>query len=52
VMMPFTFSITEGIALGFLAYCIMKIFCGRWRELNLCVIAVALLFALKIILVD
>lgn len=52
VMMPFTFSITEGIALGFLAYCIMKIFCGRWRELNLCVIAVAMLFALKIILVD
>lgn len=49
VMMPFSFSITEGIALGFMSYCIMKVFTGRWRELNL---VVAVLFALKIILVD
>ncbi|MBN6045480.1 NCS2 family permease [Citrobacter sp. ku-bf4] len=52
VMMPFSFSITEGIALGFMSYCIMKVFTGRWRELNLCVITVAVLFTLKIILVD
>ncbi len=25
VMMPFSFSITEGIALGFISYCVMKI---------------------------
>ena len=52
VMMPFSFSLTEGIALGFMSYCIMKVFTGRWRELNLCVVVVAMLFALKIILVD
>lgn len=52
VMMPFTFSITEGIALGFMSYCIMKVFTGRWRELNLCVVVVALLFVLKIAFVD
>ncbi|EMU89873.1 putative permease yicO [Escherichia coli MP021017.3] len=52
VMMPFTFSITEGIALGFMSYCIMKVCTGRWRDLNLCVVGVAALFALKIILVD
>ncbi|EMV89240.1 putative permease yicO [Escherichia coli 2860050] len=52
VMMPFTFSITEGIALGFMSYCIMKVCTGRWRDLNLCVGVVAALFALKIILVD
>ena len=52
VMMPFTFSITEGIALGFMSYCIMKVCTGRWRDLNLCVVVVATLFALKIILVD
>ena len=51
VMMPFTFSITEGIALGFMSYCIMKVCTGRWRDLNLCVVVVAALFALKIILV-
>ncbi|YCU14283.1 adenine permease PurP [Escherichia coli] len=52
VMMPFTFSITEEIALGFMSYCIMKVCTGRWRDLNLCVVVVAALFALKIILVD
>ncbi|KSY08166.1 adenine permease PurP [Escherichia coli] len=52
VMMPFTFSITEGIALGFMSYCIMKVCTGRWRDLNLCVVVVAALFAVKIILVD
>lgn len=52
VMMPFSFSITEGIALGFISYCVMKIFTRRWRELNVCVVAVALLFALKIAFID
>ncbi|MFV9996980.1 MAG: NCS2 family permease [Arsenophonus endosymbiont of Dermacentor nuttalli] len=52
VMMPFSFSITEGIALGFITYCLMKIGTGRWREIGLAVVIVALLFILKIILVD
>jgi AGZA family xanthine/uracil permease-like MFS transporter len=49
VMMPFTFSITEGIAIGFITYCVVKLFTGRWRDINLCVVAVALLFLAKII---
>ncbi|MEQ4732588.1 NCS2 family permease [Providencia rettgeri] len=52
VMMPFSFSITEGIALGFIAYCAMKIGTGRWRDLGLCVILVAAMFLLKMVLVD
>ncbi|WP_260515653.1 NCS2 family permease [Serratia fonticola] len=51
-MMPFSFSITEGIALGFISYCIMKLGTGRWREISPCVIVVALLFILKIAFVD
>ncbi|CAM4010866.1 NCS2 family permease [Serratia silvae] len=51
-MMPFSFSITEGIALGFISYCIMKLGTGRWREISPCVIVVALLFVLKIVFVD
>ncbi|AYM92653.1 NCS2 family permease [Serratia sp. 3ACOL1] len=51
-MMPFSFSITEGIALGFISYCIMKLGTGRWREMSPCVIVVALLFVLKIAFVD
>ncbi|CAE1151764.1 NCS2 family permease [Serratia rhizosphaerae] len=52
VMMPFSFSITEGIALGFIAYCVMKLGTGRWREISPCVLVVALLFILKIVFVD
>ncbi|WP_270829872.1 adenine permease AdeP [Escherichia fergusonii] len=52
VMMPFSFSITEGIALGFISYCVMKIGTGRLRDLSPCVIVVALLFLLKIVFID
>ncbi|RXX48990.1 hypothetical protein DD604_14450 [Enterobacter cloacae] len=52
VMMPFSFSITEGIALGFISYCVMKIGTGRFRDLSPCVIIVALLFVLKIVFID
>ena len=52
VMMPFSFSITEGIALGFISYCVMKIGTGRLRDLSPCVIIVSLLFVLKIVFID
>ncbi|ECD5487251.1 NCS2 family permease [Salmonella enterica subsp. enterica serovar Brijbhumi] len=52
VMMPFSFSITEGIALGFISYCVMKIGTGRLRDLSPCVVIIALLFVLKIVFID
>ncbi|EGS7010510.1 NCS2 family permease [Salmonella enterica] len=52
VMMAFSFSITEGIALGFISYCVMKIGTGRLRDLSPCVVIVALLFVLKIVFID
>ncbi|MGL5800918.1 MAG: NCS2 family permease, partial [Plesiomonas sp.] len=52
IMMPFSFSITEGIATGFISYCVLKAGTGRWKELNPCVVAVALLFLIKFIWVD
>ena len=52
VMMPFSFSITEGIALGFISYVVMKVGTGRWKEISPCVVVVALLFVLKIVFVD
>ncbi|PHM25589.1 NCS2 family permease [Xenorhabdus ehlersii] len=52
VMMPFSFSITEGIALGFIAYCAMKLGTSKWREVGPCVFVVTLLFVLKMVFVD
>lgn len=48
-MMPFTYSITEGIAFGFISYCIMKVGTGRWREINAPVWVVSLLFIAKFV---
>ena len=48
-MMPFTYSITEGIAFGFISYCVMKVGTGRWHEVNAPVWVVSLLFLIKFI---
>jgi AGZA family xanthine/uracil permease-like MFS transporter len=34
VMMPFTFSITNGVAAGFVAYTAIALLRGRWREVH------------------
>lgn len=52
LMMPFTFAITEGVALGFISYVVLKAFTGKFKDLNLCVIIFALLFVLKFIFID
>ena len=33
-LMPFTYSITNGIGAAFVAWCIIKIFTGKIREIN------------------
>jgi AGZA family xanthine/uracil permease-like MFS transporter len=44
VLMPFTFSITNGIGAGFIAYVLIKAFQGRWREPGLLLWIIAFLF--------
>ena len=45
---PFTFSIAEGIGLGFIAYTGVKLLTGRWREVGPGVAIIAVAFAAKI----
>ena len=33
-LMPFTFSITNGVAAGFIAYTVIALFRGRWRDIH------------------
>lgn len=47
LMMPLTFSIANGIALGFITYALLKLVSGRWGALNLSVALIALMFILK-----
>lgn len=34
ISMPLTFSITTGLTFGFISYTFVKLFSGRWREVN------------------
>lgn len=49
IAMPFTFTITEGIALGFITYAIMKLFSGRFKEISFCTMLMAILFLARYI---
>lgn len=52
LMMPLTFSIANGIALGFITYAVLKLISGRWAALNLSVGLIALMFILKYAFLD
>ncbi|MGX5730516.1 NCS2 family permease [Pseudoxanthomonas beigongshangi] len=45
--MPFTYSIANGLAFGFIAYAALKLGTGRWREVHPAVWLVAGLFVLR-----
>jgi AGZA family xanthine/uracil permease-like MFS transporter len=45
VLMPFTYSITNGIGAGFISYVVLKSVQGRWREPGALLWAIAVLFA-------
>jgi adenine/guanine/hypoxanthine permease len=45
--MPFTFSIAEGIAFGFISYALIKLATGRYRDIHPAVGILAVLFVVK-----
>jgi len=46
--MPLTFSIANGIAFGFIAWTLIKMLAGRWRDLNPALVVLSVLFAIKL----
>lgn len=49
VMMPLTYSIADGIAIGFIAYACIKVLAGKAREINISVYIITILAVLKYI---
>ena len=47
ITMPFTFSIAEGIAFGFISYVAIKVATGRYRDVHPAVGTLAVLFVIK-----
>ncbi|WP_174875975.1 NCS2 family permease [Vogesella oryzae] len=48
VAMPFTFSIADGIAFGFISYAAVKILAGRFADLKPAVVVIAALWVVKL----
>lgn len=46
IAMPFAYSITTGIAVGFIAHVICKVTAKKWKELNASVLVLAFVFLL------
>ena len=47
LLMPLTFSIANGIALGFISYAVIKLLSGKGRDVHISVWVLAIVFALK-----
>ena len=47
IMMPFTYSIANGLAFGFISYAAIKLFTGRAREVHLATWVIAGLFVIR-----
>jgi AGZA family xanthine/uracil permease-like MFS transporter len=45
VLMPFTYSITNGIGAGFISFVVLRIAVGKWRSIHPLMWAVSILFA-------
>lgn len=45
--MPFTYSIANGIAFGFISWTAIKLLTGRTKEVNSALIILSILFILK-----
>lgn len=51
VMMPLTYSISNGIAIGAIAYTLITLFTGKYTKKDIVVTIIAILFALRFVLV-
>ncbi len=49
-LIPFTYSIADGIAIGFILYPILKIGIGKWREVSIPLYVISGLFLMNFIL--
>ncbi|EHL84602.1 NCS2 family permease [Coprobacter fastidiosus] len=50
IMMVLTYSITNGIILGLLCYVLLKLFCGKYKQITLTMYILAILFIIDLIL--
>ena len=50
IMMPFAYSISDGIAFGVISYILLKVFTGKFKDISITTIVVGLVFCLKFLI--
>lgn len=50
IMMPFSYSISDGIVFGVISYIILKLFSGKRKEISLTTVILGLVFLLKFLI--
>lgn len=51
IMMPFAYSISDGIVFGVISYIALKLFTGKYKDISFTTVIVGIIFILKFILV-
>lgn len=49
IMMPLTYSISNGILLGMISYVVLNMLCGKFKKITVTMYILAVLFTLKYI---
>lgn len=49
IMMPFAYSIAEGIAFGMVSYVLIKVLCGKYKDVSLMMYFLAAIFIIRVI---
>ena len=49
VLMPFTYSITNGVGAGMVAYVVLKVAAGQWKQIHPLMFIMAILFTIQMI---
>lgn len=50
--MPFTYSIANGIAMGLISFCILKVFTGKSKDIKMLTAIISIVFALRYVLIS
>ena len=51
IMMPLTYSISNGIILGMISYVVLNVLCGKFKKITLTMYILVVLFVLKLIFI-
>lgn len=50
IMMPFSYSISDGIVFGVISYIVLKFFTGKVKEISMATVIIAIVFILKFLI--